>query len=200
MFASYLFIPQPERALIVGLGGGGMVHFLKQFDPDLRLDVIEIDPSVIAVADEYFHVRSDAKLNIIKRDARDFLYDGKERYDVIYMDAFLDASDETDSTGVPLHLKTLPFFAQLRARITPEGLVVFNLHRNASLEQDLAVIRKAFPSVYVFRVPARGNVIVAASMAPTPLERAALRQRAAELDRNSQSGFSFTQLADNLVN
>src|SRR5262245_20296889 len=32
MFLSYAFKPKQERVLIVGLGGGSMVHFMKHYD------------------------------------------------------------------------------------------------------------------------------------------------------------------------
>jgi len=43
MFSSYLFLPRPEHVLIVGLGGGSMVRFLEHHEPDLKIDVVEID-------------------------------------------------------------------------------------------------------------------------------------------------------------
>jgi len=58
MFLSYLFQAQPERVLIVGLGGAAMVHFLKHYDPEVHVDVVEIDPAVVKIAAEYFECRS----------------------------------------------------------------------------------------------------------------------------------------------
>lgn len=199
MFVSYLFVPEQRRALIVGLGGGAMVHFLQHFDPQLDLDVVEIDPAIIQVADRYFGVRGHGNVRIINQDARKFLQDDGRSYDVIYMDAFLGASDATDATGVPLHLKSLRFFQQLQRRLSPDGTVVFNLHRHRNHEEDVRAIRAAFPHAYIFGVPARGNVIVAASMVEVRLDRQTLLRRAAELDRTSRAGFSFRRLVESLV-
>ena len=44
MFASYLLRDQQKDVLIIGLGGGGMVHFLRRIDPKVRIDAVEIDP------------------------------------------------------------------------------------------------------------------------------------------------------------
>src|SRR5215213_9651143 len=46
MFTSYLLRDQQQDVLIVGLGGGGMIHFLRHIDPNVRIDVVEIDPEV----------------------------------------------------------------------------------------------------------------------------------------------------------
>ena len=194
MFVSYVFVPRPRRALIVGLGGGGMVHFLKHFDPDLRLDVVEIDPVIVEIAEKYFDVGSEGNVRIVNQDARKFLQQDGPAYDVIYMDAFLGAAEGTDVSGVPLHLKTLPFFQQLQRRLTPDGAVVFNLHRHRNHDEDVRAIRAAFEQVYVFRVPARGNVVVVATMSDAHLDAQTLLVRAAELDHSSRAGFSFRQI------
>ena len=55
MFASYSSMPKPERVLIVGLGGGAMVHFLKHYDSKVQVDAVEIDPVVAKLADRDLH-------------------------------------------------------------------------------------------------------------------------------------------------
>src|SRR5262249_23457935 len=69
MFTSYLFRPKPEKVLIVGLGGGSMVHFLKHYDAKVKIDVVEIDPAVVTIAGKYFAIRSAGNVNIITKDA-----------------------------------------------------------------------------------------------------------------------------------
>lgn len=199
MFSSYLLAPEQRRALIVGLGGGGMVHFLKRRDRDLRLDVVEIDPVIVRLADEYFDLRTEGNVRIINQDALKLLEEGGEPYDVIYMDAFLGASDATDDSGVPLHLKTAEFFDLVQSRLTPGGVIVFNLHRHRNHREDLAAIRASFSQVYVFNVPSSGNVIVAACMHDARLTPQALRERAAELDRQFGEGISFADVLTGMV-
>lgn len=89
MFASYLFRPQAQHVLIVGLGGGAMVQFLKHHQPELRIDAVEIDPVVVKIADQHFGTRSGGNVNIVTADAFKYLNETRSLYDVIYMDAFL---------------------------------------------------------------------------------------------------------------
>jgi spermidine synthase len=199
MFASYLFAPEPRRALIVGLGGGGMIHFLRHHDADLVVDVVEIDPVVIRVAEQYFGVRSEGNVRIIQDDARKFLDADGEAYDVIYMDAFLGESEATDASGVPLHLKNAPFFEVVQSRLTPEGVVVFNLHQHRNHRQDLDAIRAAFAQAYVFDVPASGNVIVVATVSRSRSMPQSLRERAAELGRAFSNGVSFQTMLESMA-
>lgn len=39
MFTSYRLKPKQEKVLIVGLGGGSMIHFLTHYDPQVKADV-----------------------------------------------------------------------------------------------------------------------------------------------------------------
>ncbi|MBM3996023.1 MAG: methyltransferase domain-containing protein, partial [Planctomycetes bacterium] len=107
MFLSYAFRPKQEKVLIVGLGGGSMVHFLKAYDSNCKVDVVEIDPEVVKIADRYFGVKTAGNVRIITQDAFDLLSNTDQKYDVIYMDAFLKPDAKTDETGTPLKLKTL---------------------------------------------------------------------------------------------
>ena len=198
MFASYLFRPEQEEVLIVGLGGGGMVHFLKHHDPKLKIDAVEIDPAVVKIAAEYFGVRSGGHLNVVTADAFRFLDETKKRYDVIYMDAFLKPAPDTDPTGVPLRMKTIEFYKQVQGKLKPDGLVVFNVNVHDGMADDIKTIRGAFAQVYPFRV-LNVNVVVVASTAKARETTSVLKTRARQLDRRFKASFSFSQLLKQLA-
>jgi spermidine synthase len=199
MFLSYAFRPNQEHALIVGLGGGSMIHFLKRYDPGVKVDVVEIDPVVVRIAGEFFGVRSGGNVHVITADAVDYLADTPSRYDVIYLDAFLKPSGDTDSTGVPLRLRTVRFYQSVQQKLRPGGLVVFNLNPHPGLQENIETIRAAFPQVYVFRLPANEGAVVVASMVQERVSRSTLVERAAELDRRFRASFSFHGMARRLV-
>ena len=73
LFTSYLFRDPQQDVLIIGLGGGGMIHFLRHADPGVRIDAVEIDPLVVQLADKYFGVRSGENVNIITADGLKFI-------------------------------------------------------------------------------------------------------------------------------
>ena len=198
MFASYLFRPHPEKVLVVGLGGGSMVHFLRRYDPQVRVDAVEIDPQVVRIAERYFGVRSEGTTTVLTGDGVKYLETTEARYDIIYMDAFLKPSAETDSTGVPLRSRTLRFFANVAKRLNPGGVVVFNLNPHPKVEDDLALIRRGFGQVYVFRLPESQGFVAVASPAQERGAMAALAERAERLDRRFGGEFSFRQILTNL--
>jgi spermidine synthase len=196
MFVSHLFVPEQKSALVVGLGGGSMVHFLRHFAPSQRVDVVEIDPAIVKAADDYFGVRSGGNVRIYTEDAFKHLATSTETYDVIYMDAFLKPSGDTDQTGVPLRMKTAKFLKDLQKNISPGGLVVFNLNEHESLEQDIDTIRSSFARVYRFPAKHAGNYIVVGHTVKKPLTRDELVATAKTLDERKLATFSFRELAE----
>jgi len=198
MFASYLFQPKQEHVLLVGLGGGGMVHFLKHYDPDVRVDAVEIDPAIVKIAEGYFGVRSGGNVNIVTADGLRYLEKTDQRYDVIYLDAFLKPAPDTDPTGMPLRLKTLRFYKDIQGKLKPEGLVVFNLNPHEGIDADIKTIRSAFPQVYVFRI-GETNVVVVGSLAQQREQAAALKARAQQADHRFKAAFSFAEMLKNLA-
>jgi spermidine synthase len=199
MFLSYLFRPAQEKVLIVGLGGGAMVHFLRHYDPKVHTEVVEIDPVIVKIADRYFGARTGEGVNIVTADGMEHLKATQLRYDVIYMDAFLKPSRSTDETGVPLRLKTLQFYKDVQKKLTPEGLVVFNINPHSKMDEDVRTIRDAFPQTYVFRLPQEGGYVVVGSMSEQRLSRNALLTRAGELDRRFRTSYSFRNMAGRLA-
>lgn len=197
MFASYLLRPHPQHVLIIGLGGGAMVHFLQHHDPQVKVDVVEIDPVVVRVADEYFDVRGGGNVNIITADALDYLRDTDQQYDVIYLDAFLPASTGTDDAGVPLRLKTEQFYRDMQSKLTPGGIVAFNAITHDSFDDDVLAIRNAFHHALLFRVPNSGNRVLIGCTENVPAN-AVLRSAARSLDGRFDASFSFLDLLDAL--
>jgi spermidine synthase len=198
MFTSYLFRPKPEKVLIVGLGGGAMVHFLKHHDAAVKVDVVEIDPAIVRVADKYFGVRGGGNVTIITKDAQDYLKNTEARYDVIYLDAFLKPSAGTDMAGVPLALKTVQFYKEIQKKLAANGLIVYNLHPTDQAADDIKNIRAAFPQTYVFRVTGFGGYVVVGSLDERRQDAAALKAAGAELDRRFKTRYSFRDMAERI--
>ncbi len=198
MFLSYLFRPSPERVCIVGLGGGSMVHFLNRHDRQVKVDVVEIDPSIVQIAAQYFGVRSGGNLKIHTADGIAYLKNTDSHYDVIYMDAFLKPSRDTDDTGVPVRMKTVQFYKEVQKKLNPDGIMVFNLNPHPGLEEDVKTIREAFPQVYVFRLEGSGLVVVA-STSEQRTGYPALAKSAAQIDRKIRANFRFQNMVRRLA-
>lgn len=195
LFTSYLLKSEQEDVLIIGLGGGGMIHFLHRLDPNVRIDAVEIDPVVVQLADQYFDVRSQGATRIFTADGLKFIAETDKKYDAIYMDAFLKPSADTDGTGAPLALRTQQFYQQLQQRLKPGGVVAFNLNPHPQLNDDVRAIAQAFPQTYMFPLSRYAGAVVLASTASKRVEPRELVVRGRELDRRFRSTLRFQELA-----
>lgn len=62
------FLGVPVSVLLVGLGGGGLPQFLRDFVPSVTVEVVELDPVVLEVAKEWFGFRPDDRLTVTLGD------------------------------------------------------------------------------------------------------------------------------------
>jgi spermidine synthase len=195
MFSSYLLRSEQQRVLIVGLGGGGMVHFLRHIDPKIQIDAVEIDPEVVRLADRFFNVRTEGSVKVATADGLKFIAESKTPYDVIYMDAFLKPSADTDGTGAPLALRTKQFYEQLQTKLKPGGVVVFNLNPHPQLLEDIRGIQGAFPQTYVFPLTRFGGAVAVGATTADRVELKELVARGRDLDRRFKTEVSFQEMA-----
>ena len=195
LFASYLFQPEPKQVLIVGLGGGSMVHYLQQTDPGVKIDAIEIDPLVVKLAADMFGTKPTENVNIVTADGFKFIATAKDQtYDVIYMDAFLKPSADTDETGAPLALRTQQFYKQLQQKLKPGGVVAFNLNPHAELEADIRELTEAFPQLYLFPMSQFNGVVAVGALDPKRVEPNELTRRGRDLNRRFKSSLDFQEM------
>jgi spermidine synthase len=200
MFVSYLFRAEHKSSLIVGLGGGAMVHFLQHYDKEQRVDAVEIDPEIVKAAKQWFGVKENDKTRIITEDAFVFLKKTTEKYDVIYMDAFLKPSGETDDTGVPLRMKTIAFLKEdVLPHLVEGGVVVFNINGHDKIDEDVKTIQGAFPQAYFFPVPDTDNYIVVGSTVPARLTREQVKKAGEATDERLKADISFKKMAGYLA-
>lgn len=209
MLAVYPCLSQnPRQALLIGLGGGAMVHALHAYDPQLKLDVVEIDPVVVRFARDYFGItqlemesaQQDHWLNVITEDGFHFLNaETSKRYDIIWMDAFLQPSEDTDSTGSPLNLKTRDFLRAIAQRkLTPQGVIAINLNHHEGLSKDIRSIRAAFPASSIWQVPMTGNYIAIGFNQP-PASPDEMLNRASSLRAKQATPFRYTAMIDRVL-
>jgi spermidine synthase len=160
MMAFLLFHPNPKRILLVGLGGGSLAKFCHRQLPRARITAIEIDPTVIAMG-EQFGVAADDRLAIYQADAAEFLPTQQADTDVLLLDAF-------DRNGIAPSLSSPAFFEAARRCLRPKGLLVANLAGSEdNWRPHLAMLRDAFDErVILVRVAGDDNHIAFASTDP----------------------------------
>jgi spermidine synthase len=191
-----VFKPDARRVLFVGLGGGTTPKRYHEDYGQMTIDVVEIDPAVVAVAREFFSVPQDARLRLHAQDGRLFIARSQERYDIIILDAYL-------IDTIPFHLATREFFEAVRAHLTPDGVLASNVigaldgPRSGFFRAVHKTLREVFPSVYVFPVDwgryggedVLRNIIVVAAQTGPPASPRDVRGAAAAA--KAQAGVSL---------
>jgi spermidine synthase len=196
MFSGFLFNPNPKKVLLVGLGGGSMVHYINKYFPDIELDVIEIDSGIVKVAKEYFYLKEKRNTSIITEDFAVNVKKNKKKYDVIFMDAFLKPSEQTDPTGINLNFKQKEFYNNLKDRLEKNGMVVFNINTYNSFKKDINHLRENFAGIYIFNKKGSGNVIVVATIELQKFTKESLKQVGLSIDNERKTSFKFQKLVD----
>jgi spermidine synthase len=172
----------PRSVLLIGLGAASLTKFLHRHRPAAKLTVVEIEPAVVATAQQYFKLPAeDERLRVIVGDGADFVAASQKRYDLILVDGF----DADARTGM---LDSLPFYLNCKARLTPSGLMVTNLLTlRRKVRDSLERISEAFDGRSLPFPPCASGNVVAFATAGTPVRCHidALETRARTLKENT---------------
>lgn len=151
-----------ENVLCIGLGVGiAPMDFARD---GAKVDVVEINPAIVAVAEEFFNLEKE-RLNIVIDDGRHFLNECKTKYDAVVLDAFLGDSS-------PSHLMTEEAFTAIKNALKPGGTLVINSFGNFAPRRDFFVssldktLKSVFQSVKIHN-DGGGNVYFVASERPS---------------------------------
>ena len=133
------------QAALVGLGAGNMAVYALRHYPQLRLQAVDIDPHAVDLGRRWFGLQADARLQVHIADGRDWLQAGRERFDLILLDAY-------DGPSIPPALRDAGFFALVAERLAPGGVVMQNVYRpGVDLPALLAALRPVLPEVDRYR-------------------------------------------------
>ncbi len=182
----------PQRVLVVGLGGGTIPSLFRKHLPELWIDAVEIDPEVVHVAKRYFGFREDAAMRAYVQDGRRFIEQRRNLYDVIFLDAF-----GTDS--IPHSLTTREFLQSVRRALKPGGLVVGNVWNRSSnwlYDSMIVTYQDVFDSVYVVDIQDAGNKLVIGLTTQRRLDRQQVRLLAARFSKRLGLRYELGALVD----
>ena len=67
MPAALAYLQTAKRILMIGLGAGSISTYLGRAMPDVQIDVVEIDPGVIAAGKKYFGLRETDRVRFDRK-------------------------------------------------------------------------------------------------------------------------------------
>jgi len=180
MLASLVFEDDPRRILLLGIGGGSLIRYLRTMLPLAFVRAVDASPAVLDTARTFFSLpAADERLRLDVADARDVVPAVCDQ-DLILVDVF-------DETGMPDWVGAPAFLTVCRGALAERGILVLNLMpADASrLAGILRAARQVFDGhVLVTTLSDYRNVIVLALRDPTPAPAvAALGRHARTLER-----------------
>ncbi len=144
----------PSDILLIGGGGGSIPKFIQKYFPETKIDVVEIDPEVDKISQNYFKFNPSKTTNIYNQDGRVYIKKTKKRYDVVMLDAFRGGY-------IPFHLLTKEFLEETKSKLKPNGIIISNTFSGSKIRQkENATYFSVFKNLY--EMETGGNRIIIA--------------------------------------
>lgn len=177
LLAAFLH-PDPRSAMVIGLGTGSTAGWLAAVPSIDSVDVAELEPAILHVAEVCTPVNRDVlrnpKVRTIIGDGREILLTSSDRYDVIFSEP-----SNPYRAGVA-GLFTSDFYRAVNERLSQNGIFaqwVQSYEIDApTLETIYATITGVFPQVQTWQTQS-GDFLLIASREPLVLDAAHLRAR-----------------------
>lgn len=153
LLPAFLINPAPKKILLLGLGGGTLVHLIREFFPDATISCIEIDKQHIHIAKTFFKIPKK-KVTLIHGDAYEELSNLDEKFDWIIDDVFQHVNNEPERAG-----DRFQWLNTYQHNLTKQGLLSLNVIGKKQLE-DVQALMAGFDRVVVFLHELYDNKIV----------------------------------------
>lgn len=194
MMSFLLFQPNPQAILLLGTGGGSIIHFICYWFPDVKISAVDINQKVLNIAKKYFGVFKNSQISIQIADAYSYMIKNKKKdYNVILVDLH-------NGQTFPSFLCAPFFIKQCFESLSPEGLLVVNVFYDN--EKDflnlLIVLRQYFTHISLcMTLKKQKNIILFAFKSPIMLDMIQLRNKASQCQ--TKYGIEFEQFLEDIT-
>lgn len=164
---------QPIDALHIGGGGFTLPRYIDATRPDSAHRILELDPVVLAVAEDELGFETSETMQVVIGDGRlGITQEPSDHFDLAIGDAF-------GGPAVPWHLTTSEFLSEVRRTLRPGGIYAANIIDHPPLElarAELATLAAVFEHAGIYGPDSLidgergGNVILLASDEPLPVD------------------------------
>jgi spermidine synthase len=109
-----------DSILVLGVAGGSVIKTLvDEFQFTRKITGIEIDDEITTIANQYFKLKEIVNYTPISADAKLFVEDCKEQFNLIIIDIFQDAT-------MPDFLFENEFISNIKRLLQTNGVILFN--------------------------------------------------------------------------
>ena len=187
LMAVLLFIPRPERILMLGTAAGSLLHFLRYYYPEAAITAVDIDVELIEqLLDMELLPPAQTGLGYVYDDAAHFIEHCDQKYDLILIDVFSGAQS-------PAWLLEKSTTNNLFRLLTERGALAYNLLIDS--EHDFKLFYRDLSLVFdqqTLCLPVQGlenTIAYGIRSPPPPLEMTQYMQLAVELSERLEIDF-----------
>lgn len=187
-----LLHPNPQKAMIIGLGTGTTSGWLAAIPSMQHVDVVELEKVVVDIAEYFAPVNVNAMKNPKHRttvaDAREVLVTSRRKYDLIFSEP-----SNPYRAGIA-SLYTREFYRSAAERMEPGGIFIQWVQMYAVDERTVrtifATLATTFPHVEAWTTT-HGDVVLTASKQPIVFDAGRIRKRLGEEPYKSASHYAW---------
>ncbi|HMK60665.1 MAG TPA: fused MFS/spermidine synthase [Dissulfurispiraceae bacterium] len=129
------------RTLSIGGGGYAFPRYMEAYYPQSYNEVVEIDPEITKIVYDQLALPRATKIRTFNEDGRWFVMNCRDKYDLVFIDAYNDLS-------IPYHLTTKEFAEQIKSITKPNGIVLTNVidnfQKGSFLPSYIRTLREVF--------------------------------------------------------
>jgi spermidine synthase len=153
----------PDRVLVLGAGAGASVWLARKYGAS-GIDAVEVNPAIPGLLARWKHFAGDVYhqpgVRLFIEDARRFLADTTERYDLIELALALTGNVHAQPSGMEAHLYTVEAVQLYLSRLTPTGVLVLIHSDPGNAYRQLLTVLEAFEAIGVSRARALEGIVV----------------------------------------
>ncbi len=153
----------PERVLVLGAGAGASVWLAKHYGAS-RVDAVEVNPAMPGVLARWKQFAGDVYhqpgVRLFIEDARRYLVDTDERYDLVELALALTGNAHEQPAGMEANLYTVEAVRLFLRHLTPTGVLVLIHSDPGNAYRQLLTVLEALETLGIDREHALDGIAV----------------------------------------
>ena len=173
-----LLFTEVKHATLLGLGGGGLLHCLHYFFPEINIQAVEFRQAVIDIAYKWFELPRESNINVYCSDAYKYLKNiSPGKTDLIFSDLY-------ETVGMSEIQAQQKFIKAAHKALSESGWLIINFHqlpdKNSTIFKQTQTL---FSEVYVCDIFS-GNWVVFCGKSSLEFDQSKIADDAWKLGKN----------------
>lgn len=147
-FRAFEMAPNPavKKILVLGVGGGTVIHMLHTWYPNASIVGVDIDQKILDIGKTYFGLSSMSHLQLDCMDANIAVFDFAKKvhqYDLVIIDIF-------SGRYIPEFVSSKAFLKKIVTLLSPNGIVLINFLRELEYKEKSDQLDRALKALFCY--------------------------------------------------